>query len=106
MPDAVDALAAAVEATSLTVRAVSLAALADVEGGSEARDGAIARLRPEDRFLADLQRVDVRAVAQIEDPRQHLAQPVRQEHPLPRLESDEPWPASDRQTPHAGRTDG
>jgi hypothetical protein len=99
VPDAVEALAGAVGATSLTVRAVSLAALNVVEGASEARDDSIARLAPEDRYLAGLRRVDVRDVDQIADPRRHLAKPVRDEHPVPRLDSDEPWPATRRPTP-------
>lgn len=104
VPDAVQALAGAVEATSLTVRAASLTALDYVEGASEARNDSIARLAPEDRYLAGLRRIDVREVDQIADPRRHLAQPVRKEHPVPRLGSDEPWPASGRPTPRPRET--
>lgn len=96
---AVEALAVAVGAPSLTVRAISLVALKDIEGAGEARSESIARLSPTDRYLADLRRVDVRDVDQIADPRRHLVRPVRDEHPVPRLGSDESWPASDRSTP-------
>lgn len=99
VPDAVEALAGAVEASSLTVRAVSLAALNDVEGASEARERSVARLAPEDRYLADLRRVDVRDAGSVADPQRHLAHPGREDRPVPRLDSQEPWPASGRPTP-------
>jgi hypothetical protein len=108
VPDALEALTGATDAASLTVRAISLSALQHVEGGAEARAGALTRLAPEHRSLADLRRVDVREVAQIVDPRRHLAGEVRREPAVPRLDSAEPWPTQGKQTPRVreARSDG
>jgi hypothetical protein len=99
VPDALEALVESVDAPSLTVRAVGLAALTDVGGANRARDDAVARLAPEDRYLADLRRIDVRDVDQVADPRRHLTRPVREEAPVPRLGSNESWPIDGRPTP-------
>lgn len=99
VPGAIEALVDMVEAPTLTVRAVSVVALNDLDGASEARDRAVARLTPAFRYLADLHRVDVRDVPQVTDPRRHLSEPVREEHPVPRLDNTDPWPGTDKPTP-------
>lgn len=100
---AIDGLVECAEAGSLTVRAVSLAALAGLDGAGERRADAAARLAPDDRYLAGLRRVDVRDVMQVADPTVHLRDAEREVRPAPDIDGREPWPVdSGRDTPRAG----
>lgn len=100
---AIDGLVECAGAGSLTVRAVSLAALAEIEGVGERRADATARLAPDDRYLAGLRRVDVRDVTQVADPRVHLRDSEREGRPAPDIDGREPWPVDvGRSTPRAG----
>ena len=105
VPSAIDALHACATDGSLAVRALSLAALGDIEGAGERRADAAARLAPDVRYLAELQRVDVRSVTQIADPHVHLRDADRDDRPPPDIDGHEPWPVSRRSTPRAGGGD-
>lgn len=106
VPTAIDALAECATHGSLTVRARSLAALAEFDEAREVRGDVVARLATEERYLAELRRVDVRDVAQVTDPRRHLTRVERDDRGVPDIDDREPWPATGRATPQADRTSG
>lgn len=106
VPTAIDALAECAAHGSLTVRARSLAALGEFDEAGDVRADVVARLATDERYLAELRRVDVRDVAQVTDPRRHLTRDERDDRGVPDIDASEPWPTSGRATPRAGRTGG